>query len=107
MNGLLIRGGTVIDGTGEPAFRGDVRVLGNRITEVGPDLLPEAAEQTIDADHALVTPGFIDFHTHYDGPCGGCRPSTPCLGTGRRVWGWETVACRVRRWPRTPSAGRA
>ena len=62
---LLIHGGTVIDGTGAPGFRSDVRVRDGRITEVGPDLAPEG-ETEIDATGALVTPGFIDSHAHTD-----------------------------------------
>src|SRR5271156_4006346 len=62
---LLIRGGTVIDGTGAPGFRGDVRVGDGRITEVGPDLVPNG-ETEIDATGAVVTPGFIDSHAHTD-----------------------------------------
>ena len=62
---LLIRGGTVIDGTGGPGFRSDVRVRDGRITEVGPDLVPDG-ESEIDATGAVVTPGFIDSHAHTD-----------------------------------------
>ena len=64
-SGLLIRGGTVVDGTGGPAFRSDVRVRDGRITEVGPDLAPDG-ESEIDATGAVVTPGFIDSHAHTD-----------------------------------------
>jgi N-acyl-D-amino-acid deacylase len=62
---LLVRGGDVIDGTGAPARRADVRVRGGRIVEVGPDLSPEG-EDVIDATGAVVTPGFIDTHAHTD-----------------------------------------
>src|SRR5690606_13931270 len=65
MGDLLIRGGTVIDGTGAPARRADIRVRGNRIAEIGQDLALEG-EQVIDAAGAVVTPGFIDSHTHFD-----------------------------------------
>jgi N-acyl-D-amino-acid deacylase len=62
---VVIRGGTVIDGTGRPGFRADVRVRGGVIVEVGSGLRPDG-EPTVDAAGALVTPGFVDSHTHYD-----------------------------------------
>lgn len=63
---LKITGGTVVDGTGRPPVRADVGVRDGRIVAVG-DLALAAADTTIDADGALVTPGFVDLHTHYDG----------------------------------------
>jgi N-acyl-D-aspartate/D-glutamate deacylase len=63
--GLLIQGGTVIDGTGAPGFRADVRVADGRIVEIGPQLQPQG-EDVLDARSAYVTPGFIDTHTHFD-----------------------------------------
>ena len=60
---LVIRGGTVIDGTGAPGRRADVAVTGDRITEIGDDL---DGERTLDASGQVVAPGFIDIHTHYD-----------------------------------------
>jgi N-acyl-D-aspartate/D-glutamate deacylase len=62
---LLVRGGTVVDGTGGPSRPADVRVRAGVITEVGPDLTPDG-EREIDAHGALVAPGLIDSHTHYD-----------------------------------------
>jgi N-acyl-D-amino-acid deacylase len=62
---LLVRGGTVVDGTGAPSRRADVRVRGDRIDEVGTDLPVDGATE-IDASGALVTPGFIDTHAHTD-----------------------------------------
>ena len=62
---LLIRGGHVIDGTGAPRVRADVRVRDGRIIEIGPDLTP-GGEPEIDATGAVVTPGFIDTHAHTD-----------------------------------------
>jgi N-acyl-D-aspartate/D-glutamate deacylase len=61
---LLVRGGTVVDGTGGPARTADVAVRDGRITEVG--RVDATADRTIDADGLLVTPGFVDIHTHYD-----------------------------------------
>ncbi len=65
MHDLVIRGARVIDGTGKAAFDADVAVDGGLITAVGPDL-PQGREE-IDAAGKIVTPGFVDIHTHYDG----------------------------------------
>mgnify|MGYP000878041831 CR=1 FL=1 len=63
---LVIRGGTVVDGTGAPAAPADVAVKDGRIVEVRPGIDGEAAV-TIDASGRVLTPGFVDIHTHYDG----------------------------------------
>jgi N-acyl-D-amino-acid deacylase len=65
---VVIRGGTVIDGTGKPGFKADVGISGKRITAVG-DLPASASEdaRTIDADGLHISPGFIDVHSHADG----------------------------------------
>jgi len=65
MHDLVIRGGTLVDGSGAPARTGDVAIDGNRIASVGGRARPGRRE--IDADGLLVTPGFVDIHTHYDG----------------------------------------
>jgi N-acyl-D-amino-acid deacylase len=62
---LLLRGGTVIDGTGANRFIADVRIEGDRITHIGPGLGAEDAE-VIDVTGSVVAPGFIDVHTHDD-----------------------------------------
>jgi N-acyl-D-aspartate/D-glutamate deacylase len=66
MGDVLVRGGTIVDGTGAPGRPGDVRVRGGVIVEVGPGLEADG-ETVIDAGGAFVTPGLIDSHTHFDG----------------------------------------
>lgn len=61
---LLIKNGLIVDGSGMPAFRGDVGVKNGKIAEIGK--LSSPAKKTIDADGRAVSPGFIDNHCHYD-----------------------------------------
>jgi N-acyl-D-amino-acid deacylase len=61
---LLIKNGTLVDGTGAPARRADVAIKGSTIAEVGK--VKDGATTVIDADGLVVAPGFIDPHTHYD-----------------------------------------
>jgi N-acyl-D-aspartate/D-glutamate deacylase len=63
---LVVRGGWVVDGTGAPARTADVAVAAGRVVEVG-RVGRVAGAREVDADGALVTPGFVDVHTHYDG----------------------------------------
>jgi N-acyl-D-aspartate/D-glutamate deacylase len=65
MHDAIIRGGTIVDGLGGPARTADVAIRDGRIAEIGRIAAP--ARRVVEADGALVTPGFIDIHTHYDG----------------------------------------
>lgn len=65
MYDILIRDGTIVDGTGAAPRRGDVAIVDGRIAAIG-EIAGEARE-TIDATGKIVTPGFVDIHTHYDG----------------------------------------
>ena len=65
MHDTVIRGGTIIDGSGAPAYTGDVALEGGRIAHVGGKAGPGKRE--IDANGLTITPGWVDVHTHYDG----------------------------------------
>ncbi len=72
---LLIKNGTVVDGSGNPGYRADVAVSGGKIAAIG--RINERAKQTIDAEGHIVSPGFVDGHTHMDAqifwdPIGSC-----------------------------------
>src|SRR3954469_21580550 len=60
---LILRHGTILDGSGAPRFQGDVAVTGGRISQIG-DLSNVKARQEIDATGLFVTPGFINIHDH-------------------------------------------
>ena len=80
MYDLVIRGGDVVDGTGVPAVRADVAVADGRIVRVAPSVDAPDARETVDATGCIVTPGFVDPHTHYDGQATWdevLEPSTP------------------------------
>ena len=65
MHDLVVKGGTVVDGTGAPARTADVAITDGVVTEVG--RVDGSAREVLDADGLLVTPGFVDVHTHFDG----------------------------------------
>ena len=65
MYDLIIKNGTVFDGTGEKPFFADVAIKGNKIAAIGN--LEESSKEVIDAKGKIVSPGFVDIHTHYDG----------------------------------------
>lgn len=80
MHDLVIRGGTIIDGTGDPRFEADVAVDNGRIVSVGK--VAERGRSEIDARDRLVTPGWVDCHTHYDGQATWDPDMTPSVWHG-------------------------
>jgi len=88
MHDLIIRNATIVDGTGQPAFTGDVVVDGGHITAVhasGGDT--SRARRVVNANGDLLTPGFVDIHTHYDGQVCWDKQVTPSS--------WHGVTCIV------------
>jgi len=79
---LLLRGGTVVDGTGAPAREVDVRVRNGLIAEIGAGLEAAARERVIDARGCYVTPGFIETHNHFDAPMWWTPTLDPMPGYG-------------------------
>jgi N-acyl-D-aspartate/D-glutamate deacylase len=65
MHDLVIRGATVVDGTGAPAFTGDIAIDGDHVTEVGGTATK--AHRELNGDGLIAAPGWVDVHTHYDG----------------------------------------
>ena len=65
MYDLVIRGGTIVDGSGGAEFVADVAIEGDKIAAIGPNLAKGREE--LDASGKIVAPGFVDIHTHYDG----------------------------------------
>jgi N-acyl-D-aspartate/D-glutamate deacylase len=95
---LIIRGATVVDGTGAPGRAGDVGVAGGRVVAVaGPGGLDDQAHETLDATGLVVCPGFVDPHTHYDAQFfwDPLRPR-PTSTASRR----SSPATAASRWPR-------
>jgi len=80
MHDLVIRGGLVIDGTGSPRYEADVAVDDRTITRVGE--VPGRGREEIDARHRIVTPGWVDCHTHYDGQATWDAEMTPSIWHG-------------------------
>lgn len=78
---LLIEGAELIDGSGNPRVRADIAILGDRISQVG-DLKGIEARARIDASGLVVTPGFIDAHTHDDRAVMSTPDMTPKLSQG-------------------------
>jgi N-acyl-D-amino-acid deacylase len=95
---LVLRGGTVVDGTGEPARRADVAVSGGRIAEVGAALAGGATE--IDVSGLVVSPGFIDLHSHADFTVFGAPDAVTQVAQG--VTTLVTGNCGFSPFPITP-----
>jgi N-acyl-D-aspartate/D-glutamate deacylase len=74
---IIIKGGTIVDGSGQVSFKADLGIKKNLISAIG-DLSLYSAGKTIDATGMIVSPGFIDIHTHYDGTA---RPDLPDIQT--------------------------
>ena len=83
---IIIRGGTVVDGTGAPRYRADVAVQDGKIAKIAPHIEGEA-QREIDASGKIVSPGFIDYHSHSD--------NTILLGDNEELYARELTACRV------------
>ena len=90
---LVIRGGTVVDGTGSPSFTADIAIDGELIVAVGPDLVVSGDPKEINAVGRLVAPGWVDVHTHYDAqatwdplltPSAHCGVTTAIMGCAAR-----------------------
>ncbi|MGD0117063.1 MAG: amidohydrolase family protein [Candidatus Binatus sp.] len=106
---VLIKNGTVVDGTGAPGKRADIAIAGDRIVEIGK--VSESAKKVIDASDLIVSPGFVDPHTHYDAqicwdPTIGCSSwhgvtsvvmgncgvgIAPCRPEAREIAAWDLV----------------
>ena len=87
MHDIVFKGGTIIDGTGQPGFNGDVAVTAGRISAVGGKI--GDARRTVDANGLLVAPAWVDVHTHYDGQVTWDPQLAPSLwhGVGTVVFG--------------------
>src|ERR1700675_4454161 len=77
---LVIRGGNIADGKGGDLYEADIAISGGRITEVGK--VAGTGKEEIDARGKLVTPGFVDVHTHYDGQVTWSHDITPSSQNG-------------------------
>ena len=77
---IIIRGGQIVDGSGSEAYHGDVGIRDGQISEIGK--VDGSATREIDARGALVTPGFIDVHTHFDAQIGWDPLMTPLSWRG-------------------------
>ncbi len=106
---IVIHGGRLIDGTGNPWFYGDVAIKDGKIASIG-KINPEAGKRAISAKGYVVTPGYIDMHTHSDQPRGRRRqrgkqsaPGSdarhhrrkPDRGSARRARSWKNIGWNI------------
>ena len=77
---LVVRNGMIVDGSGGARYRGDVAVNDGRIVRIG--RVNEGGRQTIDAEGHVVSPGFVDAHTHMDAQVSGTRLARAAAITG-------------------------
>src|SRR5437016_3171569 len=96
---LILRGGRVVDGTGNPSFAADVGIRDGRIAAIG-RLTGRTAARTIDAAGLVVAPGFIDIHNHSDESIveNGDAPSMVRQGVTTMVFGEGMSAAPTERW---------
>ena len=80
MYDLIIRNGTIIDGTGNDRYVADIAIKDGKIASVGE--INEPADKEIDAEGKLVTPGWVDVHTHYDAQITWDATASPSLDLG-------------------------
>ena len=81
MADLVIRNGLIVDGTGAPGIVGDIAITAGVLTQVG-GIVAETGAEEIDATDRIVTPGFVDVHSHYDGQVFFDNALTPSNGHG-------------------------
>src|SRR3954469_10168451 len=96
---LLVRGGTIVDGAGNPAYVGDLGIKGGKIAAMG-RLAGKTAARTIDANGLTVAPGFIDIHNHSDNTVvqDGDAQSMVRQGVTSMIFGEGGSAAPSRRW---------
>src|SRR5438270_7065170 len=96
---LIIRGGRIVDGTGDPSFLGDVAVRQGKIAGMGP-LVGKTAARTIDATGLTIAPGFIDIHNHSDNTIvqDGNAQSMIRQGVTSMIFGEGGSAAPSQRW---------
>ena len=88
---IVIKNGQIYDGTGNAPYRADVAILEGKIAAIEPSMTA-SAERTIDAEGKVVTPGFVDVHTHYDGQATWDNHLAPLLTSAQPLLLWAIAA---------------